>query len=221
MAELRADSVPTDNPNTTRRPGKPPVKIPSHGSSAMDAWQQCCPRASQRKLPKSGPQTTILHAAHAYEGTNWVAYNRLFRREMLAKKDLNWSRSRIPDSTARPLRGGPNATLSASTASPRTTGRGPHNPNPPFLGWFQGTPLPQEGPQSQLQSLSASPEERRKSAGTSMATSASLPGVATCTSARTPPDRMQPFTAPTYGVPSNPGEPGTPGSETHLHPGRV
>ena len=156
MAELRADSVPTDNPNTTRRPGKPPVKIPSHGSSAMDAWQQCCPHASQRKLPKSGPQTTILHAAHAYEG---VAYNRLFRREMLAKKDLNWSRSRIPDSTARPLRGGPNATLSASTASPRTTGRGglgcPHNPNTPFLGWFQGTPLPQEGPQSQLQSLSA------------------------------------------------------------------
>ena len=36
-------------------------------------------------------QTTILHAAHAYEGANWVAYDRLYRREMLAKKDLNWS----------------------------------------------------------------------------------------------------------------------------------
>lgn len=46
------------------------------------------------RFPEKAPelwtyQTTILHAAHAYEGANWVAYDCLFRREMWAKEDLN------------------------------------------------------------------------------------------------------------------------------------
>ena len=35
-------------------------------------------------------QTSILHTVHAYEDSTWVAYDRLYRQEMLAKKDLNW-----------------------------------------------------------------------------------------------------------------------------------
>jgi hypothetical protein len=33
-------------------------------------------------------QTTILRAAHNYEGANWVAYDRQYHRDMLAHQDL-------------------------------------------------------------------------------------------------------------------------------------
>ena len=36
-------------------------------------------------------QTTILRAAHNYEGSNWVAYDCQFCHDVLARKDLNWS----------------------------------------------------------------------------------------------------------------------------------
>lgn len=57
-----------------------------------------CPHGGPLGHPVSdkGPelwayQTTILRAAHNYEWANWVAYDRQFRRDMLARKDLNWS----------------------------------------------------------------------------------------------------------------------------------
>ena len=39
-------------------------------------------------FPGESPRTL---AAHNYKGSNWVAYDRQFRRDMLARKDLNWS----------------------------------------------------------------------------------------------------------------------------------
>ncbi|KAL5479294.1 hypothetical protein EMCRGX_G022797 [Ephydatia muelleri] len=36
-------------------------------------------------------QSAIIRAARNFEGTAWVAYDRQFRREALARKDLNWS----------------------------------------------------------------------------------------------------------------------------------
>lgn len=33
--------------------------------------------------------TSIIHTAHTYEGANWVAYDRMYKHEMLAKRDLN------------------------------------------------------------------------------------------------------------------------------------
>ena len=36
-------------------------------------------------------QATIVRAEHNYDRKHWVAYNRQFRREALARKDLNWS----------------------------------------------------------------------------------------------------------------------------------
>lgn len=57
-------------PNATPGSHKSPTYAP--GWTAMHEWPQSwC--ASQRKPHSSGP--TILHAAHAYEGVNWVAYD--------------------------------------------------------------------------------------------------------------------------------------------------
>ena len=36
-------------------------------------------------------QSAIIRAARNFEGMAWVAYDRQFRREALARKDLNWS----------------------------------------------------------------------------------------------------------------------------------
>ena len=36
-------------------------------------------------------QSTIIQAERNYEGKQWVAYDRQYRREALARKDLNWS----------------------------------------------------------------------------------------------------------------------------------
>ena len=94
MNELRADIWPDDprGGHTPRRPGKPPVTnirtwLESYGHMAAVLTSQFQEKAAEFWAY----QTTILHAAHAYEGANWVAYDRLYRREMLAKKDLNWS----------------------------------------------------------------------------------------------------------------------------------
>ena len=97
MSELRADFWP-DDPSASdastgpRRTGKPPV-------TTTRSWLECYSRMAAvltSRFPEKAAelwayQTTILHAAHTYEGTNWVAYDRLYRREMLAEKNLNWS----------------------------------------------------------------------------------------------------------------------------------
>ena len=36
-------------------------------------------------------QSSIIRAARNYDGTAWVVYDRQFRREALARRDLNWS----------------------------------------------------------------------------------------------------------------------------------
>ena len=36
-------------------------------------------------------QSSIIRAARNFDGTAWVAYDRQFRREALARRDLNWS----------------------------------------------------------------------------------------------------------------------------------
>ena len=160
MAELRADiwpedAAPSDSAATPRRPGKPPV-------TNIRLWLECYGRMAAvltARFPQKAPelwayQTTILHAAHAYEGANWVAYDRLFRREMCAKKDLNWS---VPNprlySQAFTGRAKRHPQCPHCLSEDHAAAACPHNPNPPFLGWFQGTPpllqssLPQHQPQ--------------------------------------------------------------------------
>ena len=98
MSELRADMwveepLVAEGSHTPRRaPVKPPV-------TDVKLWLECYARMAAilvARFPEKGPelwayQTSILRATHNYKGANWVAYYRQFRRDMLARKDLNWS----------------------------------------------------------------------------------------------------------------------------------
>ena len=95
MSELRGDVWPEDtsaDTTTQRRPGKPPV-------ITIKTWLECYARMAAvlvSRFPEKAPelwayQSTIFKAAHDFDGANWVAYDRQFRRDKLAKRDLNWS----------------------------------------------------------------------------------------------------------------------------------
>ena len=48
------------------------------------------------RFPHKAPElfaylATVVRAERTYEAGRWVAYDRQFRREALARKDLNWS----------------------------------------------------------------------------------------------------------------------------------
>lgn len=95
----------------------------------------------QEKAPELWAyQFTILKAAHNYEGSNWVTYDRQFRCDRLARKDLDWSV--------------PNIHLYNEVFTGRAivipqcqycfaedqSGVGcPHNSNPLVVGWFHGS----------------------------------------------------------------------------------
>ena len=158
MSELQGDIwsddvTSSDASPAPRRQSKPPV-------DSIKTWLECFARMASvlvTSFPEKAPElwayhTTILKAAHNYEGANWVAYDRQFRRDMLARKDLNWSM--------------PNTRLynEAFTSRARTIPRCPHclaedhsgtscphNPNPPIVGWFHGPTPMQFAPSSQLQ----------------------------------------------------------------------
>ena len=103
-------------------------------------------------------QATILRADRNYEGKRWVQYNRQFRREALARKDLNGSvtNSRLYNET---FTGRARAIPRCSYCGQDDHGESSrqHNPSRPLFGlltnWaaFPGYPLPaqQQIPQRQ------------------------------------------------------------------------
>ena len=99
MSDLRADIWPEESgpvENTSMGHRRPPSKPPIID---IRIWLERYGRMAAilaSRFPEKVPelwayQATILRAAHNYEGGNWVAYDRQYRREMLAKGDLNWS----------------------------------------------------------------------------------------------------------------------------------
>ena len=101
MSELRGDicsddTTTSDTSSSAHRTGKPPVKD-------IKVWLECYARMAAlltMRFPEKAPelcayQTTIMNAAYNYEGSNWVAYDRQFLRDRLARRDLNWS---VPNS---------------------------------------------------------------------------------------------------------------------------
>ena len=153
MGELRADIWPEEpisrnTSSTPRRPGKPPV-------TTIRSWLECYSRMAAiltSRFPEKAAelwayQTTIIHAAHTYEEANWVAYDRLYRREMLAAKNLNWP---VPNprlySEAFTGRAKRHPQCPHCLSEDHSAAGCPHNPNPPMVGWFQGTLQLQFGP---------------------------------------------------------------------------
>ena len=152
MSELRADIWPEEPAashasNTPRRLNRPPV-------TSIRTWLECYGRKAAvltSRFPEKAAelwayQTIIIHAAHTYEGANWVAYDRLYRREKLAARDLNWS---VPNqrlySEAFTGRARRHPQCPYCLSEDHGGGGCPHNPNPPIVGWFQGTPQLQFG----------------------------------------------------------------------------
>ena len=147
MGELRADIWPEEpaGPDTShahRRLSKPPV-------TSIRTWLECYGRMAAvlaTRFPEKAAelwayQASIIHAAHTYEGANWVAYDRLYRREKLAAEDLNWS---VPNqrlySEAFTGRAKRQPQCPHCLAEDHSTAGCPHNPNPPNRQLVSGCP---------------------------------------------------------------------------------
>ena len=87
-------------------------------------------------------QAIIVRAERNYEGKRWVAYDRQYRWEALARKDLNWSAtdprlySEAFTGRARSI-----ARCNYCLQDDHTAAQCPRNPNPPVFGWFPN-PIP-------------------------------------------------------------------------------
>ena len=147
MSELRVHSwldepIAGDAANPSRRaPSKPPV-------TNIKVWLDCyarmvsilCTRFPQKAPESWAYQATIMKAAHHYEGSNWVSYDRQFRRDMLARKDLNWSmpKARLYNEAfigrAKSAPCCPHCLCEDHSGS-----HCPHNPSPLVVGWITDT----------------------------------------------------------------------------------
>ena len=99
MAELTVDawedsSLPA--PDTALSARRPARRAPI---TDINIWLECYARLAAllcTRFPDKAPelwayQSTIVRAARNYEGGAWVAYDRQYRREALADKNLDWS----------------------------------------------------------------------------------------------------------------------------------
>ena len=138
MAEVTVDDI---SPQAPGRP-PPPARLPITDISQWLERYSLMAAVLCTKFPEKVPelfayQACIVRAERNYEGGRWVAYDRQYRREALAKKDLNWS---VPD---------PRLYSEAFTGRARSITRCgfclqddhgdalcPRNPNRPLFGWF-------------------------------------------------------------------------------------
>ena len=79
-----------------------------------------------------------MRAERNYEGKRWVAYDRQYRRQALAKQNLNWS---VTDARlyneAFTGRAHLITRCSFCLQDDHTSSQCPRNPNRPIFGWFQ------------------------------------------------------------------------------------
>ena len=94
MAEVTADD------DTSQSSGRPQPRLPV---TTISQWLEryslmaaiLCSRFPEKAPELFAYQSLIVRAERNYEGGRWVVYDRQFRREALARKDLDWS---APDS---------------------------------------------------------------------------------------------------------------------------
>ena len=94
MAEITADD---DTPSVV---GRTQPRLPVTNISQWLERFSLMAAILATRFPEKAPeffayQAMIVRAERNYEGSRWVVYDRQFRREALARKDLNWS---VPDS---------------------------------------------------------------------------------------------------------------------------
>ena len=150
------------------------------------------------RFPEKAPelfayQASIVRAERNYEPGRWVSYDRQFRREALARKDLNWS---VTD---------PRLYSEAFTGRAKTIPRCqfclqddhtgqycPRNPDRPWLNWLSDVPPPHS--QQVFLQLPGHPRGKGLSpncVGSSTRDDAGMRGIATPTLAGTAADHIR------------------------------
>lgn len=138
MAELTVDDTPPHIPGRAPLPARLPITDISHWVERFSLMAAVlCSRFPDKAAEMFAYQATIVRAERNYEGQRWVIYDRQFRREALARKDLNWS---VTD---------PRLYNEAFTGRARAIARCafclqddhsdaycPRNPNRPLFGWL-------------------------------------------------------------------------------------
>ena len=122
MSEVTVDDV---SPQVPGRPPPPPARLPITDISQWIERYSLMAAVLCSKFPdKAGElfayQASIVRAERNYEGKRWVAYDRQYRRETLARKDLNWSIT-DPRYTMRPSQAGLGQLPAAATVCRMTT----------------------------------------------------------------------------------------------------
>ena len=138
MSEVTVDDVSPQVPGCP----PPPARLPITDISQWIERYSLMAAVLCSKFPdKAGElfayQASIVRAERNYEGKRWVAYDYQYRREALARKDLNWS---ITDprlyNEAFTGRAWSIARCSYCLQDDHSAAQCPRNPNRPIFGWF-------------------------------------------------------------------------------------
>lgn len=155
MTEITLDELPSNSAGHPPLPARPPIQ---DISVWLERYSIMAALLSAR-FPEKAPelfayQSSIVRAERNYDDRRWVAYDRRYRREALAQKDLNWS---VPNArlyneafTGR-ARAIPRCTYCLQ--EDHTAQYCPRNPHRPWFGWLpdpsswsQGLPRPRPMP---------------------------------------------------------------------------
>ena len=92
MAEVTLDHTPDQVPGRPPHPGRPPIMDISQWVERYSLMAAVMATRFPHKAPELfAYQASIIRAERNYEAGRWVTYDRQFRREALARRDLNWS----------------------------------------------------------------------------------------------------------------------------------
>ena len=164
MAEITVDEAPSNEPGRPPAPARLPISKISQWVERFSLMAAViCTRFPHKAPELLAYQAAIVRAERNYEGTYWVSYDRQYRREALARKDLNWS---VPDARLynEAFTGHAKAIQRCSFClqDDHDQNTCPRNPHRPLMGW-----LPQMGmwpmpvlPQQAMPQPSATPAPR-------------------------------------------------------------
>ncbi len=92
MSEVSSDVESVPVPEHPQPPGRMPITDISQWIERFSLMAATLTSRFTEKAPELfAYQVSIVRAERNYETGRWVAYDRQYRREALARKDLNWS----------------------------------------------------------------------------------------------------------------------------------
>ena len=193
MSDVTLDDV------LPQTPGKPPPARPPIQDISQWSERFCliagilATRFPLKASELFAYHASIIHVERNYEKYRWVAYDRQYRREALARKDLNWSAENSRLYTMRPSLGEPKRSHGVRSAY-RTTTPTPFAPVIPTSRSLDGSPTRPIGTHRQCRT--ANPPRKSvatiiKGGARSLPTNAAIHTFVTCA----PPTTL-PSTAP-------------------------